>query len=104
MRAGDFGHGNLSATFGADSGGRAPRALVCDLQLVERSLDNVENLDDEVQISIRAGKPYQVTTPRISVETVKNWFCNIIGGIENLGTSKRISRMRVIDTVAVAQG
>jgi polysaccharide export outer membrane protein len=98
LRVTVFGHVDLSGEFEVDSGGRVTLPLVGDLLVVNRSLDNVE------QLIVSALEPDYLKNPQVSVEIVSYRPFYIIGEIANPGSYPYVGGMRVINAVAMAGG
>ncbi len=98
LRVTVFGHEDLSGEFGVDSAGRISLPLIGDLLVVNRSLDNVE------QLIVSALKPDYLKNPQISVEIISYRPFYIIGEIANPGSYPYVGGMRVINAVAMAGG
>ncbi len=98
LRVTVFGHEDLSGEFGVDSAGRISLPLIGDLLVVNRSLDNVE------QLIVSALKPDYLKNPQISVEIISYRPFYIIGEVANPGSYAYVGGMRVINAVAMAGG
>jgi polysaccharide export outer membrane protein len=98
LRVTVFGHEDLSGDFEVDSAGRVTLPLVGDLLVVNRSLDNVE------QLIVSALKPGYLKNPQVSVEIISYRPFYIIGEIANPGSYSYVGGMRVINAVAMAGG
>jgi polysaccharide export outer membrane protein len=98
LRVTVFGHVDLSGDFEVDSAGRISLPLVGDLLVVNRSLDNVE------QLIVSALKPDYLKNPQVSVEIISYRPFYIIGEIANPGSYPYVGGMRVINAVAMAGG
>ena len=98
LRVTVFGHEDLSGEFEVDSGGRVTLPLVGDLLVVNRSLDNVE------QLIVSALKPDYLKNPQVSVEIISYRPFYIIGEIASPGSYPYVGGMRVINAVAMAGG
>jgi polysaccharide export outer membrane protein len=98
LRVTVFGHEDLSGDFEVDSSGRITLPLVGDLLVVNRTLDNVE------QLIVSALKPDYLKNPQVSVEIISYRPFYIIGEIANPGSYPYVGGMRVIIAVAMAGG
>ncbi len=98
LRVNVFGHEDLSGEFEVDSAGRISLPLVGDLLVVNRSLDNVE------QLIVSALKPDYLKNPQVSVEIINYRPFYIIGEVANPGGYPFVGGMRVITAVAMAGG
>jgi polysaccharide export outer membrane protein len=98
LRVTVFGHEDLSGEFEVDSAGRISLPLVGDLLVVNRTLDNVE------QLMASALKPDYLKNPQISVEIINYRPFYIIGEVANPGSYSFVGGMRVINAVAIAGG
>ena len=98
LRVTVFGHEDLSGEFEVDSAGRISLPLIGDLLVVNRSLDNVE------QLIVSALKPDYLKNPQISVEIINYRPFYIIGEVANPGGYPFVGGMRVITAVAMAGG
>ena len=98
LRVTVFGHEDLSGEFEVDSAGRIALPLVGDVLVVERSLEDVENL------IVAALKPDYLKNPQVSVEIINYRPFYIIGEVANPGSYPYVGGMRVINAVAMAGG
>ena len=98
LRVTVFGHEDLSGEFEVDSAGRISLPLIGDLLVVNRSLDNVE------QLIVSALKPDYLKNPQISVEIIGYRPFYIIGEVANPGSYPYVGGMRVINAVAMSGG
>ncbi len=98
LRVTVFGHEDLSGEFEVDSSGRISLPLVGDLLVVNRSLDNVE------QLVVSALQPDYLKNPQVSVEIINYRPFYIIGEVANPGSYPFVGGMRVITAVAMAGG
>lgn len=98
LRVTVFGHENLSGEFEVDSSGRITLPLIGDVLVVNRSLNNVE------QLVVSALKPNYLKNPQVSVEIINYRPFYIIGEVANPGSYPYVGGMRVITAVAMAGG
>ncbi len=98
LRVTVFGHEDLSEEFEVDSAGRISPPLIGDLLVVNRSLDNVE------QLIVSALKPDYLKNPQISVEIINYRPFYIIGEVANPGSYPYVGGIRIINAVAMAGG
>lgn len=93
-----FGHADLSGEFEVDSAGRVKLPLVGNLLVVNRTLDDVEEL------VISALQPNYLKNPQVSVEIINYRPFYIIGEVANPGSYPYVGGMRVINAIAMAGG
>jgi polysaccharide export outer membrane protein len=98
LRVTVFRHENLSGEFEVDSSGRITLPLIGDLLVVNRSLDNVE------QLVVSALKPNYLKNPQVSIEIINYRPFYIIGEVASPGSYPYVGGMRVITAVAMAGG
>lgn len=98
LRVTVFGHTDLSGEFEVDSTGRITLPLIGNLLVVNRTLDNVEEL------IVAALKPDYLKNPQVSVEVLSYRPFYIIGEVANPGSYPYVGGMRVINAVAMAGG